>query len=234
MVSTALNSTPATKALYPEMNVLFAMMREILMESRLDDEKRLKEILAMLKSRLQMSFLSSGHTTAALRALSYTSPISKFKDDTDGIGFYEAVKKIEEDFEGRKEELIRNLQEISAKIFRAEIVMRPPLNAEQYNTFSFNYKTNTAFSGNTAVMSILDSFWKTSYNTTIPDTAKVKELEAGKWYPCTLNVTTQWGRPAKLNRSSVGRFNFSVNLSSLEAGKEVVIEISDMKFVNLK
>lgn len=112
--------------------------------------------------------------------------------------------------------------------------MRPPLNAEQYNTFSFNYKTNTAFSGNTAVMSILDSFWKTSYNTTIPDTAKVKELEAGKWYPCTLNVTTQWGRPAKLNRSSVGRFNFSVNLSSLEAGKEVVIEISDMKFVNLK
>ena len=90
------------------------------MESRLDDEKRLKEILAMLKSRLQMSFLSSGHTTAALRALSYTSPISKFKDDTDGIGFYEAVKKIEEDFEGRKEELIRNLQEISAKIFRAD------------------------------------------------------------------------------------------------------------------
>ena len=98
----------------------------------------------------------------------------------------------------------------------------------------FNYKTNTAFSGNTAVMSILDSFWKTSYNTTIPDTAKVKELEAGKWYPCTLNVTTQWGRPAKLNRSSVGRFNFSVNLPALEAGKEVVIEISDMKFVNLK
>ena len=108
------------KALYPEMNVMFAMMREILMESRLDDEKRLKEILAMLKSRLQMSFLSSGHTTAALRALSYTSPVSKFKDDTDGIGFYEVVKQIEEDFEGKKEELIRNLKEIAARIFRAD------------------------------------------------------------------------------------------------------------------
>ena len=36
------------KALYPKMDVLFSMMREILMESRLDDEKRLKEILAML------------------------------------------------------------------------------------------------------------------------------------------------------------------------------------------
>ena len=111
------------KALYPKMDVLFSMMREILMESKLDDEKRLKEILAMLKSRLQMSFLSSGHTTAALRSLSYTSPIAKFKDDTDGIGYYETVKAIEEDFEGHKEELIRSLKAIAAKIFRADNMM---------------------------------------------------------------------------------------------------------------
>lgn len=111
------------KALYPKMDVLLSMMREILMESKLDDEKRLKEILAMLKSRLQMSFLSSGHTTAALRSLSYTSPIAKFKDDTDGIGYYEVVKEIEEDFDGHKEELIRSLKAIAAKIFRADNMM---------------------------------------------------------------------------------------------------------------
>lgn len=111
------------KALYPKMDVLLSMMREILMESRLDDEKRLKEILAMLKSRLQMSFLSSGHTTAALRALSYTSPIAKFKDDTDGIGYYEVVKELEEHFEEHKEELISNLKAIAAKIFRADNMM---------------------------------------------------------------------------------------------------------------
>ena len=84
--------------------ILFAMMREILMESRLDDEKRLKEILAMLKSRLQMSFQSSGHTTSALRALSYGSPLSKFKDDTDGIGFYEVVRGIERAILKRKKQ----------------------------------------------------------------------------------------------------------------------------------
>ena len=111
------------KALYPKMNVLFSMMREILMESRLEDEKRLKEILAMLKSRLQMSFLSSGHTTAVLRALSYTSPVAKFKDDTDGIGLYEKVKEIEEDFDGCKEELIRSLKEIASRIFRVDNMM---------------------------------------------------------------------------------------------------------------
>lgn len=55
------------------------MMREILMESKLGDEKRLKEILSMLKTRLQTSFLSAGHTTAVLRSLSYTSPIARFR-----------------------------------------------------------------------------------------------------------------------------------------------------------
>lgn len=111
------------KALYPKMDILLRMMREILMESKLDDKKRLKEILAMLRSRLQMSFLSSGHTTAALRALSYTSPIAKFKDDTDGIGYYEVVKAIEEDFDDRADELINNLKKISEKIFRADNLM---------------------------------------------------------------------------------------------------------------
>ncbi len=111
------------KALYPKFSILFDMMKEILMESKLGDEKRLKEILSMLKSRLQMSFLSSGHTTAALRALSYDSPLAKFKDDTDGIGYYQIVKEIEENFEEKKSELISNLQEIADSIFRADNIM---------------------------------------------------------------------------------------------------------------
>ena len=111
------------KALYPKMDVLFKMMREILMESKLDDEKRLKEILSMTKSRLQMGFLSSGHTTSALRALSYASPLSKFKDDTDGIGYYEVVKDIEEHFTEKKDELIANLQKLARQIFRTDNMM---------------------------------------------------------------------------------------------------------------
>ena len=106
------------KALYPKLDVLFAMMREILMESKLGDEKRLKEILSMLKTRLQTSFLSAGHTTAVLRSLSYTSPIARFRDITSGIGFYEVVKDLEENFEERKELLIENLKKIAGRIFR--------------------------------------------------------------------------------------------------------------------
>ena len=45
------------KAMYQKLPVAFAMMREILTKSKLDDEKRLKEILAMTKSRYRGRFL---------------------------------------------------------------------------------------------------------------------------------------------------------------------------------
>ena len=111
------------KALYPKVNVAFSMMQEILTKSKLDDEKRLKEILSMTKSRLQMRFLTAGHTTAALRALSYTSPLSKFKDLTSGIGYYEVVKHIEEHFDEEKESLIAELQKLVKQLFRADNMM---------------------------------------------------------------------------------------------------------------
>jgi len=112
-----------TKALYHKLPVAFAMMQEILTESKLDDEKRLKEILAMSKSRLQMRFQSSGHATAALRAMSYFSPISKLKDMTAGIQYYELIKELEEHFEEHKEALIQNLKALVKHLFRADNMM---------------------------------------------------------------------------------------------------------------
>ena len=85
------------------------MMAEILTASKLDDTKRIREILAMLKSRLIMKFQSSGHTTAALRALSYASPSAKFKDMTSGIDFYKRVAYIEEHFDEEKRGVIAEI-----------------------------------------------------------------------------------------------------------------------------
>ena len=111
------------KAMYQKLPVAFAMMREILTKSKLDDEKRLKEILAMTKSRLQMRFQSSGHTTAVSRALSYASPLSKFKDLTNGIGYYEVIKRVEEQFEEEKDVLIATLCKLAKQLFRADNMM---------------------------------------------------------------------------------------------------------------
>lgn len=111
------------KALYSQMPKAFEMMQEILMESKLSDEKRLLEILATTKSRLQMKFLSSGHTVAVMRALAYESPLSKYKDMTNGIEFYRTVTYLEEHFEEEKENLKETLRKLSIMIFRPENLM---------------------------------------------------------------------------------------------------------------
>ena len=111
------------KALYDKLPVAFAMMKEILTKSKLSDEKRLKEILAMSSSRLLMRFQSSGHTTAVLRAMSYASPSAKLKDMTNGIEFYQKVSAIEKNFEYEKESLIENLTKLVKILFRADNMM---------------------------------------------------------------------------------------------------------------
>ena len=111
------------KALYEKLPIAFNMMQEILVRSKLDDEKRLKEIIAMTASRLLMRFQSSGHTTAALRAMSYASPSAKLKDMTSGIEYYQNVARIEKAFDTEKDELIANLIKLTRMLFRADNMM---------------------------------------------------------------------------------------------------------------
>lgn len=105
------------KVLYEEIDFAFDIMEEIMMTSSLADEKRLYEIIARLKSRLQMHLTSAGHLTAATRAMSYFSPVSYFNDCTSGVGFYKLVESIEEQFEEKKAELIANLRKLMMLLF---------------------------------------------------------------------------------------------------------------------
>ena len=109
-----------TKALREQMSFVFSMIEEILTRSKLEDEKRLYEILAQLKSRLQMILPSNGHSTAVTRATSYFSETSDFSDRTGGVGFYRVIEKLESNFAEEKEDLIKKLKEVCEYIFCPE------------------------------------------------------------------------------------------------------------------
>lgn len=111
------------KVLDEKIEFAFQMIEEILFTSNLEDEKRLYEIIAMLKSRVQMSLISSGHSTAAVRAMSYFSSTSYFSELTSGISFYRILEELEGDFEKKKTELIANLKALMVHIFRASNLM---------------------------------------------------------------------------------------------------------------
>lgn len=108
------------KMLYQNLSSGIDLVREILNTSNVTNEKRLYEIIAQAKSRLQMSLSSAGHAVSAIRAMSYFSPVSKFNDDVGGIGLYQVVADLEEHFEERKAGLIARLQRLMRQLFVKE------------------------------------------------------------------------------------------------------------------
>ena len=72
---------PASGVLYEKLDFGFEILKEILTESILEDEKRLREILneARVPSS-QMRLMSSGHTAAVSRATSYSSDVSYYNE----------------------------------------------------------------------------------------------------------------------------------------------------------
>lgn len=109
-----------SKYLSAKEDFVFSMIQEILLTSQLDDDKRLYEIIARQKARLQSSLGEAGHSTAVVRATSYYSPTSNFQDRVGGIAFYRLLEKIYGDYENEKETLKANLKKLMHLIFRPE------------------------------------------------------------------------------------------------------------------
>lgn len=108
------------RALYEKRDKALELMKEIILTSRFDDTKRLHEIISEAKSRLQAAMTSAGHSTAALRALSYFSPTAAVSGQISGIPQYRLLEELDQNFDAGKEKLIANLKELTACIFRPE------------------------------------------------------------------------------------------------------------------
>jgi len=111
------------KMLYPKMGFAFKMIEEIIGTSRLDDGKRLYEIIAQQKSRTQMGLASAGHSTAMLRATTYFSEMACFQDAVAGVAYYKTVADLETHFEEKKDELTAVMKELMEVIFQPDNFM---------------------------------------------------------------------------------------------------------------
>ncbi|MBQ8117757.1 MAG: insulinase family protein [Lachnospiraceae bacterium] len=119
-----------TKVLYENLEKAIDLMKEIMLTSDFTDEKRLKEILAEAKSRMQAQMMTAGHSVAAGRALAYGSVSGMLSEELSGIPFYRLVAECEGNFAARKAELINKMQTLEKMIFRPENLMVDFVGAE--------------------------------------------------------------------------------------------------------
>lgn len=108
------------KVLYDKLPKAMELISEILRKTKFSDSRRIYEILAQLKSRLQMSLSAAGHSISAARAVSYFSKTAKYGDMTSGIEFYRTVSRLEENYDKEKDALAAKLEELTKLIFRPE------------------------------------------------------------------------------------------------------------------
>ncbi len=105
------------RVLYEKMDFAFDIIGEILTTSRLEDKKRLGEILKETRSRSRMRLENASHSAAVSRATSYFSPTSYFNDCVGGIGYYQFLEAVVKDYEREPDKLIGRLKQAAGRLF---------------------------------------------------------------------------------------------------------------------
>lgn len=106
------------KMLDDKLDRAMELINEILFTSKLDDKKRLQEIICETRVNLKNELVATGHTTAAGRALSYVSPLGVVKELTEGVDYYKFLEALEKDFDARYEKLASDLKSILGEVLR--------------------------------------------------------------------------------------------------------------------
>ncbi|MBR6451922.1 MAG: insulinase family protein, partial [Lachnospiraceae bacterium] len=111
------------KVLYDKLPFAFEMIREVLFASDFSDKKRIRELIAMQKSRMEESMPSSGHVTASNRALACCSMSHRIGEAVNGITFYRFVSELDAHFDDRYEETVTRFKQVCDLLFVKRRVM---------------------------------------------------------------------------------------------------------------
>ena len=81
------------KVLEKNLDKALELMEQMLLASDFSDTKRLGEIVAQIKARLQANLSSSGHLVAAMRSMSSFSRYALYQDELKGVAFYRSIDR---------------------------------------------------------------------------------------------------------------------------------------------
>lgn len=93
------------------------IISEIIENTLFDDNKRIKEILRQLISRIEMVFMQSGHKIGVARVSSYFSPSSYYTEKISGYDFYTFLKDLDNNFDEKIDFVKERFEVIRKDIF---------------------------------------------------------------------------------------------------------------------
>lgn len=121
------------KVLEKNLDKALELMEQMLLTSDFTDTKRLGELVAQIKARLQANLSSSGHLVAAMRSMSSFSRYALYQDELKGIAFYRSICRIEKELSESPKSVSDKLAAIAKKLFaRNRMLISFTGNSEAY------------------------------------------------------------------------------------------------------
>lgn len=105
------------KVLEKNLDKALELMEQMLLTSDFTDTKRLGELVAQIKARLQANLSSSGHLVAAMRSMSSFSRYALYQDELKGVAFYRSICRIEKKLSESPKSVSDKLAAIAKKLF---------------------------------------------------------------------------------------------------------------------
>lgn len=105
------------KVLEKNLDKALELMEQMLLSSDFTDTKRLGELVAQIKARLQANLSSSGHLVAAMRSMSSFSRYALYQDELKGVTFYRSICRIEKELSESPKSVSDKLAAIAKKLF---------------------------------------------------------------------------------------------------------------------
>lgn len=105
------------KVLEKNLDKALELMEQMLLTSDFTDTKRLGELVAQIKARLQANLSSSGHLVAAMRSMSSFSRYALYQDELKGVAFYRSICRIEKELSESPKSVSDKLVAIAKKLF---------------------------------------------------------------------------------------------------------------------
>ncbi len=105
------------KVLEKNLDKALELMQQMLLTSDFTDTKRLGELVAQIKARLQANLSSSGHLVAAMRSMSSFSRYALYQDELKGVAFYRSICRIEKELSESPKSVSDKLAAIARKLF---------------------------------------------------------------------------------------------------------------------
>ena len=105
------------KVLEKNLDKALELMEQMLLTSDFTDTKRLGELVAQIKARLQANLSSSGHLVAAMRSMSSFSRYALYQDELKGVAFYRSICHIEKELSESPKRVSDKLAAIAKKLF---------------------------------------------------------------------------------------------------------------------